>query len=283
MREPASERERAVLLHNLREAYMEVFPAPGIEKKLKRLEPNSYVAVTCSPARGVDDTLDLTERLIDAGFRVVPHIAARNVRDRDHLEQILDRLRDLRIQSLFVPGGDRPKPEGEFATAWQLLSAIDEIGHEISEIGIGAHPEGHPDVDDETLFNELKRKQALCQYMVTQMCFDADVLGAWLQDMRARGITLPVWIGLPGVIDRGRLLKSSLRIGVGDSLRFLRKKSGMAMQLMKSSTYRPDELLMNLARYQADPANIIAGFHLFCFNQVESTEVWRHESIEALQ
>lgn len=283
MRKPATEKERAVLIHDLREAYMEIYPASGIEEKLQVLEPNSYVAVTCSPTKGVDETLELTEKLIGTGFRVVPHIAAKNVRDRDHLGQILGRLAKMKIASIFVPGGDRPKPEGEFTTAYQLLCAIDEIGHNIKEIGIGAHPEGHPDADNDTLFRELERKQSLCQYMVTQMCFDADILGAWLHDMRSRGITLPVWIGLPGVIDRSRLIKASFRIGVGDSLRFLRRKTKVAAQLMRSSIYSPDELVLKLAKYQAEPTNKIAGYHLFCFNQVETTEAWRHESIETLQ
>lgn len=283
MKRPATEMERSVLINDLHKGYMEVFPAPGIEEKLSILEPNSYVAVTCSPTKGVDETLDLTERLIDAGFRVVPHVAAKNVRDLSHLRQIMQRLKELQIGSLFVPGGDRPKPEGEFATAWQLLTAIDELGHDIKEIGVGAHPEGHPDVDNDTLFRELEKKQSLCTYMVTQMCFEADVLGSWLHDMRSRGITLPVWIGLPGVIDRNRLIKASFRIGVGDSLRFLRKKSKTAARLMKLSIYYPDELVLNLAKYQVDPANKIAGYHLFCFNQVETTEKWRHDAIESLQ
>lgn len=283
MKKPASEEERAVLLHDVREAYMEIFPAPGIEDKLKLLESGSYVAVTCSPTKGVDETLEMTKRLIGDGFRVVPHVAAKNVRDKTHLEQILHRLHELSVESLFVPGGDREKPEGEFTTAFQLLSAIDEIGHDIKEIGVGAHPEGHPDVDNDTLFRELEKKQEVCQYMVTQMCFSADVIGSWLHDMRSRGITLPVWIGLPGVIDRARLIKASFRIGVGDSLRFLRKKANLAAELMKSATYSPDQLVLDLAKYQADPTCNIAGYHLFCFNQVEATEKWRLESIEALE
>ena len=52
---------------------------------------------------------------------------------------------------------------------------------------------------------------------------------------------------------------------------------------MKSSTYRPDELVMDIARYQALPETNVAGYHLFCFNQVESTENWRNEAIENLQ
>jgi methylenetetrahydrofolate reductase (NADH) len=283
MRAPATEKERSVLVHDLREAYMEIFPAPGIEEKLQVLEASSYVAVTCSPTKGIDETLDLTENIVRKGFRVVPHIAAKNVRGMEHLRKIMRRLGDLQIDSLFVPGGDRSKPVGEFETAFDLLRAIDTFDHNFSQIGVAAHPEGHPDVDDETLFEELLKKQEFANYMVTQMCFDADLLGAWLLDLRSRSITMPVWVGLPGVIDRSRLIKTSFRIGVGDSLRFLRKKSNVAAQLLKSTTYRPDDLVLQLARYQANPVAKIVGYHLFCFNQVETTENWRHQSIEDLE
>jgi methylenetetrahydrofolate reductase (NADPH) len=277
-----TDKERDVLINDLREAYMEVFPATGIEEKLKILEPNSHVAVTCSPTKGIGETLDLTERLVTQGFRITPHIAAKNVRDARHLGEIMARLKRLGIESIFVPGGDRPKPAGEFHTALELLRAISEFDHDIKEIGVAAHPEGHPDVADETLFKELEKKQQYAQYMVTQMCFDADTLGSWIIDLRARGITLPVWVGLPGAIDRNRLIKASFRIGVGDSLRFLRKKSKVAAELMKSALYKPDDLVLALAKYQAMPEAKIAGYHLFCFNQVESTESWRNDAIEAL-
>lgn len=283
MSAPASNLEHEILIRDLGEAYMEIFPAAGIEEKLKVLEPNSYVAVTCSPTKGIGETLELSKRLIERGFRVVPHIAAKCVRDRRHVETIMARLASMKVDSIFVPGGDRPEPAGEFHTAYDLLKVIDELDHDIRLIGIAAHPEGHPDVDDETLLQELERKAPLAQYIVTQMCFDADVLGNWLIGLTRRGITLPVWIGLPGAIERSHLLKTSLRIGVGDSLRFLKKRPRVAAELMKSSVYQPDELVMQIARYQAMPETNVAGYHLFCFNQVENTETWRNELIEKLR
>ena len=282
MNQPAARTEREILLHDLREAYMEIFPSADIEEKLGVLEPNSYVAVTCSPTRGVDETLELTERLIGRGFRVAPHIAAKCVRDHRHLSEIMAQLASLNIESIFVPGGDRPEPLGEYRTALQLLRDIAGFDHDIREIGIAAHPEGHPDVDDDTLMAELEKKQQYAQYIVTQMCFDADRLGRWLQDINRRGIRLPVWIGLPGAIERARLIRTSMRIGVGDSVRFLRKKANVAAELMKSSVYRPDALVRQIARYQAMPETNVAGYHLFCFNQVESTENWRNELIREL-
>lgn len=271
-----------ILVQHLREAYMEIFPADGILEKLRVLENNAYVAVTCSPSRGTDQTLALAGQLVAAGLRVVPHIAARNVRDAGHLREILATVGALGIESIFVPGGDRPQAVGRYATALELLRSMSEFGHDLRYVGVAAHPEGHPNVDDETLVAELERKQRHANYMVTQLCFDAPALARWLARVRERGITLPAWIGLPGVIDRAQLLKTSLRIGVGDSLRYLRRNTQGAAKLLGSAVYRPDPLLREIAPIAANPAYGVAGYHLFCFNQVAATEAWRNEMIGAL-
>ena len=278
-----SDAERQALLHTVKEAYMEIFPTPSIESKLDLLEPNSYIAVTCSPSKGVELTLDMVERLAQRGFKVVPHIAARMVKDDTHLREILKRLDDLPIISIFVPGGDSPQPAGKFSTALDLLRAIAEVDHKFTEIGVAAHPEGHPTVGNDVLFEQLLKKQEVSNYMVTQMCFDADVLAAWLHDVREQGITLPAWIGLPGVSDRNSLMTTSLRIGVGNSVRYLKNHGKIAMRLLKSKSYRPDKLLTELAPFIADPAYRIAGHHIYCFNQVERAEQWRHEFLDSLR
>ena len=278
-----SDAERQALLHTIREAYMEIFPTPTIASKLDVLQPASYIAVTCSPSKGVETTLDLVERLAQRGFKLVPHIAAKMVKDDAHLREILKRLDDLPIISIFVPGGDAAQPVGKFATALDLLRAISECDHKFTEIGVAAHPEGHPAVSDDKLLEQLLKKQAYSNYMVTQMCFDAGVLDKWLRDVRELGVMLPAWIGLPGVSDRSTLVTTSLRIGVGDSVRYLKKHGKIAARLLRSGTYQPDNLLLGLARLIADPAYGIAGHHIYCFNQVERTEQWRHEFLESLQ
>ena len=262
---------------------MEIFPSPSIEHRLAVLEPNSYVAVTCSPTHGVDVTLEMTARLVGRGFRVVPHLAAKMVRDQAHLREIMRRLDDLGVESVFVPGGDAPRPLGTYATALELLRDIAGLDHRFRHIGVAAHPEGHPSVDSETLLQELVAKQPYATYFVTQMCFDAAALAGWLDLIRARGISLPAWIGLPGVFDRSALLAASLRIGVGASLRLLRDRSRMVTRLFGQKLYRPDAFLHQLAPHLAKPELGIAGFHLFCFNRVEQTENWRRQFVADLQ
>jgi methylenetetrahydrofolate reductase (NADPH) len=274
--------ERDAMEVAVRAAYMEVFPTTTIEQRLAVLEPGSYVAVTCSPSKGVAETLAMTARLAEVGFRVIPHLAAKMVRDHAHLKEILHQLDDLPVDSIFVPGGDAKRPIGEFETAFDLLRAISEHDHKFQEIGVAAHPEGHPDAGDERLMVELEKKQPLATYLVTQMCFDPGVLANWLVTIRERGIHLPAWLGIPGEADRAALLKTSMRIGVGDSLRFLKRKSDAATQLMKARRYTPDKLLSGIAPLLVDPVNKIDGFHIFCFNLVEQTEGWRHRTLQSM-
>ncbi|MGH8863900.1 MAG: hypothetical protein ACREVZ_04560, partial [Burkholderiales bacterium] len=158
--------ERQALANAVHVTYMEIFPSPSIEHRLAVLEPNSYVAVTCSPTHGVDVTLEFTGRLVRRGFRVVPHIAAKMVRDHAHLREIMRRLDDLGVESVFVPGGDAPRPLGIYATALELLRDIAAFDHRFRHIGIAAHPEGHPAVDPDTLLKELLAKQPYATYFV---------------------------------------------------------------------------------------------------------------------
>lgn len=277
-----SSAERNALIKAVRQSYMEIFPTAGIESRLDVLEPASYVSVTCSPTRGVEVTLAMAERLAARGFRVVPHVAARMVKDKAHLREIIRRLDDTPIVSLFVPGGDADTPVGDYSKALELLRDIADIDHKFTAIGVGAHPEGHPLVSDDVLMEELLKKQEYANYLVTQMCFDAARIGSWLRDIRDRGVILEAWLGIPGAADRSSLIKTSLRIGVGDSVRFLKRQGKRATQLIAARQYRPDELLFGLAPCLADASLDIAGHHLFCFNQVERTEKWRHDFIESL-
>ena len=274
---------RQALIDSVREAYMEVFPSPSIEERLSVLPAGSYVAVTCSPSKGVDETLSLSAQLAGNGYKVVPHIAAKMVHGKQHLRSIVERIADLPIVSVFVPGGDAPSPIGDYSTAYDLLRDLAELDHPFTEIGIAAHPEGHPEVSDDVLMRELEKKQAVANYIVTQMCFEADRIVNWIHRIRSQGITLPVWLGLPSVSDRAALLKTSLRIGVGSSLRFLKNHGNIVSTLLRSKTYRPDDLLLRLEPHIADAALGISGHHIFCFNQVRQAEQWRTEFLKELR
>ena len=273
-----------VLAGLMEQAYMEVIPTRTIVDRLVHLPQHSYVSITCSPATGVGPTLDMVDELRalpeERQLKLVPHIAARVVRDKGHLREILSRLDEADVESVFVPGGDAVKPAGDYDCSLDLLRDIAEIGHEFEDVGVAAHPEGHPLVDDDELLRLLKEKQQYANYLVTQMCFDSTVMVNWLRSIRRAGVTLPAWLGLPGVAEIPKLISLSLKIGVGQSVNVLRKQKGLVRKMISAKPYQPDDLLAGLIPYLDDPDLDIPGFHLFSFNNVENTERWRVETMK---
>jgi len=272
-----------ILSELMNQAYLEVIPTKTIVDRLVHLPRHSYVSITCSPASGVGPTLDMVDELRalpdERQLKLIPHIAARAVRDKGHLREILARLDGAKVESVFVPGGDAAEPAGEYDCSLDLLRDIADIGHEIEDVGIASHPEGHPLVDDAGLLRLLMEKQEVSTYLVTQMCFDPMVLIKWLKAVRQAGVTLPAWLGLPGVAEIPKLISLSLRIGVGQSVKVLRKQKGLVRKMISARPYQPDDLLGGLLPYLDDQELNIPGFHLFSFNNIEKTERWRVETM----
>lgn len=273
--------EREALARVLASPKLEILPLAGVLPQLARLERGATLSVTASPAKGLDASLDVAERLSRDGFGVVVHLAARMVGDPAHLDRLLERMEAAGLHRAFVIAGDAPS-SGAYPDALSLLRAIADRAHHLREIGIGAYPQGHAAISDDDLLAALAAKAPFADYMTTQLCFDASALSSWIQARRRDGLTLPVDIGLPGAVDAPRLLRISVRIGVTDAARFVTKQGGLLTRLLRPGGYRPDRLLRDLAATLADPTAGVRGLHIFTFNQVEQTEAWRRRFLDSI-
>jgi len=64
----------------------EVLPTEDVEERLLATVPTEVtITITASPRKGLGATLALAERLAGHGYRVVPHLSARLIRDEAHL------------------------------------------------------------------------------------------------------------------------------------------------------------------------------------------------------
>jgi methylenetetrahydrofolate reductase (NADPH) len=241
------------------------------------------VTVTASAPRGLEPTLALAERLAGSGFQVVPHISARLVPGVEELGAIVARLRERGIRRILVIAGDVREPAGEFPDAASLLAVLGRLDHGFEEIDIAGYPESHPFISDDATIEAMYEKEPHATHLVSQVCFDAETIGRWVQRVRRRGVSLPVYVGIPGVVDPLRLLRISRRIGVGESARFLGKHANWIARLLLPRTYRPDGLLDGLATYVAVADNRIEGLHVYTFNEVAKTEGWRQATMERLR
>ena len=258
-------------------ARFEVLPLGRSEEEARQLPHPVRLTVTCSPRHGPDEAVAVAGRLHEIGHAVTVHVAARMVRDRAHLDALLAAMAQAGADDLFLIAGDADPPLGEYTSATELLPIVAEHPQRPQTIGIAGYPEGHPLISDQELERALAQKSKYADYVATQMCFDADILLAWIADQRRRGLTLPVVIGMPGKVARRRLLEMSVRIGVGPSLAFVRKQRGLRSLLSRRST--ADRLYKALAPALDDPALNVPGFHYFTFNQLIETWEWycKHE------
>lgn len=263
-------------MSHLCECRYEVLPFRSSEEQAAEIATPLRLTVTASPKHGMDRSLDHALKLHGLGHSVTLHLAARMVRSRQHLEAILSRTAESGIDDLFVIGGDLHEPLGPYRSAGELLDVLTDHPLRPAAIGVAAYPEGHQLIDDRELEAALTRKAALATYMVTQICFDADVLLAWLSRHRASGIALPLYAGTTGRVDRRRLLEISVRIGVGPSLRYLRRQRSVG-RLLRGSGDAGQRFYDAIDAQREDPSLDIVGFHFFTFNELSATWRWQEK------
>jgi len=261
----------------------EVFPAKSTEETVLEWVPTDLtVTVTASPAKGLDPTLDLTERLTARGYRVVPHVSARLVRDDAHLADIVARLTACGVDDVFVPAGDADPPAGRFDSALALLDRLAEMGRPFSRVGVTGYPESHPRIDDDITIQAMWDKRHHAAYLVSNLCFDPATLRHWIRRVRGRGVTMPMFIGIAGPVDRARLLRMATKAGVAESARFLTGHTEWLLRLGTPTGYNPSRLLERTGATLADPASAVEGLHVFTFNQVRQTEQWRRSLLDRI-
>jgi methylenetetrahydrofolate reductase (NADPH) len=262
-----------------RNMHYEIVPMKSIEDAIEALPPNAHVSVTCSPAKGIPATQEHTERLLALGHQPTPHLAARLVEGPDHAKQLAAWARDHQLAEVFVIAGDATEPAGPYDGSLPFMRDLLEADPGVERLGYAGYPDGHAFIADGELTEQIHAKQAVLAdagidgWISTQMCFDEDKIRAWLQAQRAAGIALPIRLGIPGVVDRTRLMTMGARLGVGTSMRYLSKNRSTVMKLMAPGGYDPTDLVVAFAD---DAQSLgIAALHSFTFNAVADTRKWQ--------
>jgi methylenetetrahydrofolate reductase (NADPH) len=264
------------LVANLR---YEIVPMKTIEQAIEDLPAGADVSVTCSPARGIVATQGYTDRLLSLGHCPVPHLAARLVEGPEHAVQLAAWLRAHSVEEVFVIAGDAPEAAGPYEGALPFMRDLLAADPGVRGIGFTGYPDGHSRIDDDELDAQLQAKQVLLAdagvggWISTQMCFDDTKIRSWIEMQRAAGISLPIRLGIPGVVDRARLMNMGTRLGIGASIRYLSKNRSTVTHLMAPGGFDPTDMVVAFAD-DADQLGIEA-LHSFTFNAVADTRAWQ--------
>jgi len=248
----------------------ETMPFGKAEHEAQEVGQPLTLTVTCSPKHGIDHSVEYGSRLRAMGHNVVIHVAARMVKSEQHVDELLARMREADIRDVFLVGGDQSDPLGPYQRGLDLLPLLREHPQAPRTLGVPGYPEGHPMIDAAVLRDDIRQKSEFADYMATQMCFHPEAIVKWLEQTRADGVELPAFVGIPGMVDRTRLMEISLRVGVGTSVSFLRKQHGVLRRLMGGGKHAAAHLYDELAPLLGGQLGI-AGFHIFTFNRLLDT------------
>lgn len=257
---------------------------PGTADKIPdyrvHLAPGTRVFITFLPGSDFDATIATATRLRGEGFEPVPHLAARSIPDRRFLDEKLRRLSDeAGVEEILLIAGAVDTPVGGFSNTMEILETglVDRYG--LARVGVAGHPEGSPDIPDEVVERALAWKDAFAKrsdaafYVLTQFCFEAEPVIAWEQRVRAAGVGLPLYIGLPGLATIKSLLAHARACGVGPSMAFLTRQARNVTRLLSVSA--PDRLVCALASYRAaNPECAIAGAHVYPLGGLKKSARW---------
>ncbi|MFQ5661301.1 MAG: methylenetetrahydrofolate reductase [Gammaproteobacteria bacterium] len=243
------------------------------------LSPGTSVSIGNPPSATISQVIEVAADIRRAGFNPVPHLLAREIPSKGHLQQTLEDLREAGVEQLLLIAGDKHSPSGPFNSTMELLETGLFEQYDFNKIGVAGHPEGSPYAGPNLLGKALSIKNNYAErsgtemYILTQISFDAAHIINWSKIIADAGNRLPIHIGMAGPTRLRTLLHYGAKCGIGPSLRTLMKKATALANLITIST--PDELIRSLTEYRRlKPGCPIVKVHFFSFAGFEKTALW---------
>jgi methylenetetrahydrofolate reductase (NADPH) len=269
----------------LRGFSIEVNPrdSKALEAAKGRLSPATEVFLTWIPGINPMDLVAAAAKLRIAGLLPVPHVAARHLESSDQLDQLAARLAgEAGVDRILLIGGDRAQPAGPYDSSLAVMQAGAFQKTGITRMAIAGFPEGNPNIPEPALNEALTAKvnfagrAGLQLSIITQFCFTAQPIVAWIRRIRGGGIENPVRVGLAGPASLATLARYAVRCGIGNSLHVLTEHPSFAKLLTEKG---PAPIIRDIAACAGAEKNGslpfgIAGLHFFVFGGFAKTLDW---------
>jgi len=265
---------------------IEVMPrtASKIESFNEILPQNTRVYIAHIEGVPIEEMVETAKRLSSEGFNVMPHFPARIIKDKDTLENWIQRYQDeAGIEQALLLAGGVSRPYGSFETSMQLVETELFEKYNFKHLHFAGHPEGNKDIDhDNSTKNvdsalswkqKFKERTDINLALTTQFCFEASPVIEWVDSLVKNGIDIPVHIGVAGPAKLQTLIKFSIACGVGPSLRVLQKRAKDVKKLLLP--FEPNDFLETLAEHKkANPNFNITNVHFFPLGGIDVNASW---------
>ena len=164
---------------------------PKVRHKLKSipLDKKNNVYITYLPDASENDILETVDFVSQNNLTPITHLPARTMKDLEHVNNFLSQIRERTDSKKILVIGGGGDQFGEVRSSFEILEAGILGQHGFENIGIAGHPEGSPDITQETINEfllkkfELSQSQNLNLELVTQFFFDAGPFIEWCTNL----------------------------------------------------------------------------------------------------
>ena len=215
---------------------IEFFPPQtpeGVEKlravrsKLAILDPSFFSVTFGAGGSTRERTFDIVKEIAAEGHDAAPHLSCVGS-TRQNIRDILADYRAAGIRRIVALRGDLPSgmaEAGEFRYANELVEFIRaETGTQF-RIEVAAYPEWHPQArspkDDLDAF--ARKAKAGADSAITQYFYNADAYFHFVDEVRARGVDIPIVPGIMPIVSFFKLARFSDACGA-ELPRWMRRK-----------------------------------------------------------
>ena len=258
-----------------------------IENLSELIPSGTLVYIAHIEGTPIEEMVKTAKKINQQGYATMPHFPARIIKDKKTLKDWISKYQnEANVKSALLLGGGINKPYGEYDSSIQLIESelFDLAGFE--KLYIAGHPEGNKDIDpdgstkniDQALLwkNEYKNRTDIDMAITTQFCFDSKTVINWANDIKNKGVDIPIHIGIAGPAKLQTLLRYSIECGVGASIKILQKRALDLTKLLLP--YKPTKILDELAIYKFNnPDFNIEKVHFFPLGGVKQVSKFVQE------
>lgn len=253
-------------------------PVKDAVSRLAALGP-SFISVTYGAGGGASANTASIASFVqnDCRTTALAHLTCVGATRAD-IDSAIVRLRAAGIENVLALRGDLPAGEqgnaglrnvneasGEsaFLHASDLVPLLKSAGF---CVGGACYPEGHPESAnrDQDLDNLVRKVEAGCDFLTTQMFFENDMLYTFLYRLRSRGVKVPVLAGIMPVTSPKQVTRM-----LALSNAFMPRRLLALIDRFKDS---PDALRQAGIAYATEQiidliSNGVAGIHIYSMNR----------------
>ena len=242
---------------------------------LKRIAPD-FVSVTYGAGGSTRDRTAQVSRLLreEFGFTVMPHLTCVG-HSRAELNVIADQLHAGGYRNIMTLRGDPPKGDTAFQVAPDGLRYASELvallkaRHTDFCLGVGGYPEKHPEAPslDADLDNLKRKVEAGAGFITTQLFFDNAVYFRFVDQCRARGITIPIVPGIMPVLSLKQIKRFTEMCGAHLPARLIKRLEAAGDHPEVVEALGIEWALTQIRELLAQGA---PGYHLYIMNRAKS-------------